>query len=151
MGSVQNNMQFAGYPKSYLYSLQINKTPTRNFSLSTITINLGYSLYIILLKSDTIPGIVYNVHCSPSTNIDVGKSASVKADAVVESPKKHKNVLITELNLIAINLANYHVIQAFFSFLGEFLCFNGIFLCNGIANVIFVFSFKFKCACATTG
>ena len=48
----------------------------------------------ILLKSDAIPGNVYNVHCSPSTNVDVGVSASVKADAVFESPKKHNNVLL---------------------------------------------------------
>ena len=96
-------------------------------------------MHIILLKSDTIRGIVYNVHCLPSTNVDVGESASVKADAVVESPKKHKNVLITHLNLTANNFVNYHMVQAFFSFLGEFLCFNGIFLCNGIANVIFFF------------
>ena len=69
----------------------------------------------------------------------MGESASVKADAVVESPKKHKNVLITHLNLTAHNFANYHMVQVFFSFLGEFLCFNGIFLCNGKANVIFSF------------
>ena len=55
------------------------------------------------------------------------------------SPKKHKNVLITDLNIIANNFANYHMVQGLFSFLGEFLCFKGIFLCNGIANVIFFF------------
>ena len=60
---------------------------------------------------------MYNVHCSPSTNVDVGESASVKAEAVIESPKLYNNVSITELNLIANNLANNHKAQVFLSVL----------------------------------
>ena len=125
------------------YSLQINKPPLEFFFfVDHHNYFRLHFLYIILLKRDTTPGITYNVHCSPSSIVDVGISASVEGDAVVESPKIHNNVLITELNSIANNLANYYTVLVIFSVLGEFLCFNAIFLCICKRNAILLF-FKF--------
>ena len=51
------------------------------------------------------------MYCSPSSIVDVGVSAAVKADDVVESPKIQSNLLITKLNLTSNNLANYYMAQ----------------------------------------
>ena len=87
------------------------KTPTRIFFF--VNHHNKFCLFLVnyFTKNLTLPGITYNVYCSPSSIVDVGVSAAVKADDVVESTKIQSNLLITKLNLTSNNLANYYMAQ----------------------------------------